>query len=64
MVPTISVQDKVEALQDRLDAYTSGDKTAAESLDISDGTAKAKRCKKVKTYTCTGQPGDLCYQKS
>lgn len=42
----LSVQDKVESLQERLDAYVAGDKTT-DSLDIPDGAVKAKRCKYV-----------------
>lgn len=41
----IAVQDKVEALQERLDAYITGDKTAGDSFDLADSAAKAKRCK-------------------
>ncbi|XP_060554600.1 WD repeat-containing protein 37-like [Ruditapes philippinarum] len=37
------LQDKVEGLQERLDAYIAGDKSGVENLEIPDGAAKAKR---------------------
>jgi len=39
------VQDKNESLQERLDALLSGDKSAVDSLDVPDGSGKAKRCR-------------------
>lgn len=41
------MQDKVEGLQERLDAYIAGDKTVVESLDTPDGGVKTKRCKSL-----------------
>ena len=42
----ISVLEKVESLQEQLDAYNAGEKPVTDTLDIPDGAGaiKPKRC--------------------
>ena len=41
----VSVLEKVESLQEQLDAYNAGEKPVTDTLDIPDGAVKPKRCR-------------------
>ena len=45
-----SVLEKVESLQEQLDAYSTGEKPITDTLEVPDGAVKSKRCKLIYPY--------------
>ena len=55
-----SVLEKVESLQEQLDAYSTGEKPITDTLEVPDGAVKSKRCKLINFNPLSPAP-PLCF---